>query len=47
MRTLALNMEFIADSFSKNAKNLPVHEEKKHLNFISREYIDFLNKDKQ
>ena len=44
MRTLALNMEFIADSFSKNAKNLPMHEEKKHLNFISREYIDLLNK---
>lgn len=47
MRTLALNMEFIANSFSKNKNNLPVHEEKKHLNFISREYIDLLNKDKQ
>ena len=47
MRTLALNMEFIADSFSKNRENLPMHEEKRHLNFISREYIDLLNKNKQ
>ena len=32
MRTLALNMEYVADSFSKNSQAIPIHEEKKHLN---------------
>lgn len=46
MRTLALNMEYIADSFLKNKNSVPVHEEKRHLNFISREYKALLKKDK-
>lgn len=42
MRTLALNMEYVADSLNKNKDNIPTHEDKKHLNYISREYKKLL-----
>lgn len=45
MRTLALNMIYIAESLNMNIKNMPIHEEKRHLNFISREYQALINKE--
>lgn len=45
MRTLAQNMMFIADALKD--KQYPEHEIKKHLNYISREYKYYVQKDKQ
>lgn len=36
MRTLALNMIFVSENLRN--KETPIHEKKKHINFISREY---------
>lgn len=45
MRTLAQNMMYVADALKD--KEQPIHEKKKHLNYISREYKAYINNDKE
>lgn len=45
MRTLAQNMMYVADALKD--KEYPKHEEKKHINYISREYKAYVTNEKE